>query len=274
MKINQNVIKNILTIINYSSRKYRSPYILNLQKQNQGLLIYGCKHSNNYKDKKFRKIEQLFHKFLDEYGKKETMIIIEGDIPEKNYPLEKMVSKYRESGFMYKLAIENSVKKISVEPTLREIKSFVLNRRHKKIDILTWIFCNMLVNKLKISKKITIKDIDDFKKIIETFLNNDKDIYKKIVARINYFSGKNILPENIYLLTKFNLNLRLLKGIEDPFINNTSINLVGADFNLARDYFMAKKILYLLEKKKNIFGVLGLNHVVSQASVIKKYFLN
>ncbi|TSC94537.1 MAG: hypothetical protein Athens101410_762 [Parcubacteria group bacterium Athens1014_10] len=273
MKIDQNIIKNILTTINYVSHKHRSPYILNLQKQKQDLFIYGCEHSNNYKEKKFKKIEQLYRKFLDKYGKKETLIIIEGSIPDKNYLIKKMVSKYRESGFMYKLALRNSVKKISVEPTLKEIKSFVLSRRHKKIDILAWIFCNILVNKLKISKKITTKDINNFKKLIKTFLNNDKNIYKKVADRINHFGGENILPESIYSLKKNNLNLRLLKKIENPFINNTPINLVGADFNLARDYFMAKKILYLLEKKKNIFGVLGLNHLVSQTSAIKKYFL-
>jgi hypothetical protein len=80
------------------------------------------------------------------------------------------------------------------------------------------------------------------------------------------------LPLDFKDLVNKKLPVQIICQLQNPSTDKTIFNRVGAEINLARDYFFIIQILSRLKKGKSIFGVLGTNHVVAQEKVYRKFF--
>lgn len=271
-KINHKILDLLISPVEYAQHKRKSSYILNVKKNGQEILLYGCNHSSNWRNPHFAEIKKLFIAYRNRCKQKQTIAVIENFIPDKITDLKQMIQLFNESGYVYWLAHQAKIKLICIEPTKKQLFDFIHTKGHKKENIALWLFLNFLKNNID-KKKSTLKC--DIKKIRQLFRAISKDTkidikYSLLAKQFNGIVNKKILPIKMTELKKYKIQIQVIKKIENPFSNNTVINKIGSDLNLARDYFMAEKIVSLFKKGYSVFGALGINHVISQEAVYKK----
>jgi len=241
---------------------------LELKRNNKELLIIGCHHSKKYNNN-HKKIESLFNSFIKDKNKKQITVLFEGH-PQGNVKNKKsLIQKYQEAGLLYFLSHKEKINSTSLED---DVSRFVKNM-HKKDEMILWILLNILNYRKKAI--LSPNNIKEIKSTLEALgqkmkmTGNGDEIFKKLSLKLKKIYNKKILPEKIEELKNYKLNLKEINKLQSPFLNLTLLNKVGKDFNLARDYFIAEKILTQF-KKKSIFCVIGLNHLISIEKVIKK----
>lgn len=94
---------------------------------------------------------------------------------------------------------------------------------------------------------------------------------------LEFVKSRKNKKRNILLWISLNIisnkfKMKEIKKLQDPFIKFSELNKVGADFNLARDYYISKGILKQLKSDYNVFAVFGANHVICQEKVIRLFF--
>jgi hypothetical protein len=271
MKPKKELIGNILLLKDCIKLKHPQEYILNLKNKQQELLIFGCPHSFDPTDKKFQEIEFLFKEFYHNNKKKKIEVVVERFIPPVIKSKTKMIQNFDDTGFIAYLARPKKIEVFCPEPTSQEILNFVLQRGCDKINIAAWVLLNILCTK----KILNIKNIGQ---IIVTLIQIKKQLGLKdeflnsIVKKINSVAKKKILPLDFKDLVNKKLPVQIICQLQNPSTDKTIFNRVGAEINLARDYFFIIQILSRLKKGKSIFGVLGTNHVVAQEKVYRKFF--
>jgi len=98
---------------------------------------------------------------------------------------------------------------------------------------------------------------------------SQKQILEFVKSRKN--KKRNILLWIFLNIISNKFKLKEIKKLQDPFIKFSELNKIGADFNLARDYYISKGILKQLKSNYSIFAVFGANHVVCQEKVIRRF---
>jgi hypothetical protein len=99
---------------------------------------------------------------------------------------------------------------------------------------------------------------------------SQKQILKFVKSRKN--KTRNILLWIFLNIISNKFKLKEIKKLQDPFIKFSELNKIGADFNLARDYYISKEILKQLKSGYSVFAVFGVNHVICQEPVLRKWF--
>jgi len=260
----------------WTNIKYKKPYILTLKNKKQELLCFGLEHSKNPRDEQFVRIEKLFNKFISRNSFKKNMVILtEGALLKKVEEKEKMIEKYGEIGILTYLAKKNEIEIESIEPLFKEMIKVTKEKRFKEKKIALWVAVNVLWGKLRQSKEKRNLSMEDIKKSEK----NLRVIYKNIGLNILKKREEitNFLKKEFKKETKkdiFNLKITELKECQSPFLDKTTINNVSSYVNFAKDYLIAEKILKKLKLGKNIFVVLGHNHIVAQEPAFRSFFKN
>ncbi len=278
MKININdpIFDSIVSLQEYNSDDYETPYVIKLNNEDGEILCIGVEHSIDPLHNNYVVIESLFKDFIKK-GKEYTVVLIENFKPEIESK-KNMIKKYGESGFLVWLSNKYDVKSICPEPSPNEVMNFVIEKwNFKKEDILLWIFLNMLLYALKSQKTNIVNNADNI-------INQIKDIGDSIGIKksfdeyllyfqnkLNEIFGNGFVFGNKNELLNQEWNIKEIEDIQNPFIKKTIINEIGAAFNSARDAYIALAKIKLFEEGKNIFSVFGKNHVVCQESVLKEF---
>ncbi|MBI2628074.1 MAG: hypothetical protein HYW71_01395 [Candidatus Niyogibacteria bacterium] len=274
MKIEKTILKNLIPLQKYTKLRHKNPYLLNFFKGKQEIFYLGIEHSRNLKNKQFKLIEESLRKFLNRHEKNKIVIFLESFIPPLINNREKMIINFGETGLIYLISVREKLKVFCPEPSQEQNLDFVKNRKHNAIDIFLWIFINILYNKLatkkrkKLTEKITKETFTVIKKIIKT--QKKFGIEKEFAKQLNLILRNKTKKSFFEILNE--LTLKEIKKLQDPFIKFSKLNKIGADFNLARDYYISKEIIKQLKRNKNIFAVFGKNHVICQEPILKKYF--
>lgn len=246
------------------------PYILDFKNEKARFAYIGVKHSNDPKNIQFKKIELLLKKFLKATQSKKIVIGIESIPPHANLPKNKLIEKYGESGLLAYFAKMNNLKIICPEPTQYDMLKLILfENKFNKLDILSWIYLNMLCAALKKEESLQVANIK-IKPLLDQIIKKygfkkiNKDPIMQIQRKIINLYGKSISK----------MSKQELCALQDPFKIGSPFNDVGAEFNTIRDKFIARNFLDVLIKGKNIFSIYGFNHVIAQEPVFKVFFKN
>lgn len=267
-------MKNLIPLQKYIKLKHKNPYLLNFFREKQEILYLGVKHSKNTKNRQFKVIEKLLREFLNRHAKSEVIIFLESFIPPLINNRDKMIINFGETGLIYLISAGEKLKMICPEPSQKQVLTFVKNRNHNIIDILLWIFINIFYNKLmakkenNLTKELFKESLMVVKKI--TKIQKESNLEKKFVKQLNLILRNKTKKSLFNILIR--LTLKEIKKLQNPFIKFSKLNKIGADFNLARDYYISKEIIKQLKKNKSIFAVFGANHVFCQEPILKKYF--
>lgn len=269
----KNIEEKILPLSQYPKTEPKSPLILHLKKEGQELFLYGCKHSNNIRNKQFKEIEAKFNYFFR--NNHTPVVIIEGQEPPESSK-EELIKRYGEAGFLFYLSQNKKLKIYEIEPSWDQLLKFAV-KRNRKIDVASWILLNSLHNKLRTGKRIDEKAAINIKSLLgyvneKLSLTKADNVLELISDNLSHATGKLVLPKLPEQLIDFTFDSKYILKLQSPFLSQTIFNKVGADINLGRDYFLSKNILKLLERGKNVFGVLGLNHVFCTQRVFEEFF--
>lgn len=246
------------------------PYILDFKNEKARFVYIGVKHSNDPKNLQFKKIESLLKKFLKTANNKKSVIGIESIPPHANLPKNELIEKYGESGLLAYFAKANNLKTICPEPTQDDILKLILfENKFNELDILSWIYLNMLCAALKKEGSLPmaiVKINPVLDRIIKRgeFKKINKNPITQIQRKIRNLSGKSVSK----------MSKQELCALQDPFKIDAIFNDIGAEFNTIRNKFITRNFLNILLKGKNIFSVYGFNHVVVQEPIFKVFFKN
>lgn len=277
--MDQFFINNLITTQEYSKLKHHLSYTLNIKAKGKELLYLGVSHGRDPLDRKFRKIESLFRKFVRKHAEQNVINILENYIPSSVLSRDEMIKKHGETGLMFLLSMELGIKVVCPEPSPSESIKFVESRGRDRVDILLWIFLNILNSRLGKQKTVVLEEAHvAFLSVYK--INREQQVFKcDSKADLEFIFKrrlKEILLFNDDLFQKsleeilMSLGALKIKKLQDPFLKFSAINLIGSDFNLARDYFVGSEIIdQLFNKRKNVFAVFGLNHVICQEKAIR-----
>src|SRR3989344_700766 len=246
------------------------PYILDFKNQKYRFAYIVVKHSNNPKNIQFKKIELLLKKFLKASNHKKLVIGIESIPSHTNLSKNKLIEKYGESGLLAYFAKINNLETICPEPIQDDMLKLILfENKFNELDILSWIYLNMLCASLKKEVSLptaTVKIRPILDQIIKNgwFKKVNKNPIMQIHRKIRNLSGKSVSK----------MSKQELCALQDPFKVGAPLNDVGAEYNAIRDKFIAQNFLNVLLKGKNVFSVYGFNHVAAQEPVFKIFFKN
>ena len=279
--VDKNLYKRILTLQAYSKIEHNNPYVIHLKNNKQELIFFGVDHSRNPKDAEYQRIGELFKSLIDSHSKRKIIVLLENFIPPRLFKTsEEMIKSFGESGFVYYIAKKSGIAVICPEPKSAEILKIAASVTNKKIEIAAWALLNSINWRLKENNHLLKEDIEATKKVLIA-INKSLKMLKRITPeklfailslKINFEAKRNILPSSLNDLTTVKLNSKLIKNLQNPFINQTKINNAGAEVNRARDYFIARSIIKQIKSGKSVFAVFGSDHVVCQEKVIRKYF--
>lgn len=275
------ILDTILKPQEYSRLKHKTPYILDLKKDNQELLYIGVEHSRDPKAKHYLQIITLLKGFLKQHSKDSIMLAIEGFIPPAQKSKNSSIVNYGESGLLIYLAKKYQLNYFCLEPAQNEILKYVFDLNlFKKEDIALWIFLNTLWNILKTSPILSEKEISSLNALMQYLneqLNNkrthsDKFSLLLFRKRLKEITGSDLLSNDLDSLKKKQINIKTIERLQSPFIKYTVLNDIGSKINYTRDRFIADSLTEKLTEGKNIFAVFGANHVVAQEPALESFF--
>lgn len=292
--LNNSFFDAVLYPHRYAKEKYKTPYILKYHKNNQGVLIIGVKHSKNPLSPQFKKIDQAWNEFLKRYGYNNIVLLGEGEkISLMDSSKTQLIKKYGEIGLLSHISNKNNVSYQNTEPDQKILLNFAIkNSGHKKENVSLWILLNIINSLVKKSNPLSAGDLKILSKIIKDFDISSTIKSKRAIPgnKANFYFSENyflnlfnkslhkfglkekIFPDDFEKLKTTRLNSKLIQEIQNPFIIKTPVNKIGSTINHARDRYISLCIMRLLSKKKNVFAVLGANHVIAQKNVVKKIF--
>lgn len=250
---------------------------------NLGFYALGVRHSNNPSEAHYTRIEKDFKNFITDNNN--PVLALENIVPDKLNSREEMITKYKETGLLAWIGWKSNIELICIEPREKVMEPVI--EKFDKTDIALWMFLDVLKaypnSQLPPAKLISVW-IKLFGYIDTTLQNNylggqlpDKtivDFVNRKYLRPFQQRLKNIgvdAPGNLELLTRNHFDKNILKKATAPTRQGTVINLIALEINKAHDILMAEKIIGLLDDKKSVFTVLGINHVIAQRPVFDEY---
>lgn len=247
----------ILTFEETEELDFEIPYILDLQKGNKHLVVYGCLHSFNPDDSMFFDIENRFISLSPDFT------LNEGGEWQIFNNKDETIRKSGEQGFLRLLCMKNGIPVETFEPQPQEEYQYILSK-YPKSDVLLMYFCRQT------AQLQNQQEIPDFKEYMLTYISYLKskgfpigepqkeydDIlhdYEKLFQK--EFNWREFNPENVW-----------------PVYDNTILNRINRDITLFRDEYIVDLIEKKLAEYNKIFVLMGANHVVNQQPVLEYLF--
>lgn len=248
---------HILSFSELEKKEYTFPYILDYEKQDKHLLVYGCRHSFNPDDTMLIALENKFQILNPD------LALNEGGNWEIYETRDETILKSGEQGFLRYLCNKNNVPVKSFEPESEKEYKHILSKYSKK-DALLMYFCRQIT---QIQKQ---QEISNFQKYMIDFLGhlkqsgfplkNTKKEFDDLI--VNYeqlfnekFDWKKFNPENVW-----------------PIYSNTILNEINKEITEFRDKHIVNLIDKELKNNNKIFVLMGGSHAVKQEPVIKYNF--
>ncbi len=256
--INENKEKpHILSFSELEKKEYTFPYILDYEKQDKHLLVYGCHHSFAPDDTMLIDIENKFERLNPD------LALNEGGNWQIYETREETILKSGEQGFLRYLCNKNNVPVKSFEPESEKEYKHILSKYTKK-NVLLMYFCR------QISQIQRQQEISNFQEYMIDFLSYLKNSgfpmeepeyeYDNLIELYEQlfnvkFDWKKFNPENVW-----------------PIYSNTILNEINKDITEFRDKHIVNLIDKELKNNNKIFVLMGGSHVVKQEPVIKYNF--
>jgi|GEM_PF-7096621 len=245
----------------------------------KSLWLFGCEHSADSNDLRYSTLRKTINKFIKQ-SEGTSVLAAERALPTERLSLPRMTKKYLEMGFLTSMGETLTVPVISLEISFEKIVQRTLkNTNFSPEDILIWKMLNRLWWLHSTQKSQIISS-----KFLAIAPKDSLYLTKKIAPIGSYLAGTVItyldayvrdrLRRGIMLTASSQYNFKFLDysyitKIVNPFHGVTLFNKIAQELNYAREEFLAENILTQL-KRRNTFAVVGLNHVKSITSIIKK----
>ncbi len=248
---------HILSFSELEKKEYTFPYILDYEKQDKHLLVYGCHHSFAPDDTMLIDIENKFERLNPD------LALNEGGNWQIYETREETILKSGEQGFLRYLCNKNNVPVKSFEPESEKEYKHILSKYTKK-NVLLMYFCR------QISQIQRQQEISNFQEYMIDFLSYLKNSgfpmeepeyeYDNLIELYEQlfnvkFDWKKFNPENVW-----------------PIYSNTILNEINKDITEFRDKHIVNLIDKELKNNNKIFVLMGGSHVVKQEPVIKYNF--
>ena len=251
-------IPHILSFTELEKKDYKLPYILDLQKANKHLIVYGCEHTFNPEDSMLVDIENRFLNLQPDFAFNEG-----GDWPIYDVR-DETVRKSGEQGFLRFICNKNNIPVRSFEPAPKKEYEHILSKYNKN-DVLLMYFCRQIsqiqknqeltnfkeymVNSFLVYLKESGFPMDEPESEYEKIIKNYKNLFNK------EFNRKNFNPQNV-----------------SPVYNNTKLNEINREVSEFRDIYIVNEIKKELLINNKIFVLIGGSHAVKQEPLLKYYF--
>ncbi len=257
-EIEKEEIPHILNFTELEKKDYRLPYILDLQKGDKRLIVYGCMHTFNPEDSMLVDIENRFLSLQPDFAFNEG-----GDWPIFDDRFE-TVRKSGEQGFLKFICYKNNIPVRSYEPTPKKEYGHLLSKYNKN-NVLLMYFCRQIAQIQKNQELANFKEymVNNFLVYLKESgfpMDKPKSEYEKIIK--NYknlfnkeFDWKNFNPQNVL-----------------PIYNNTILNEINREVTEFRDIYIVNEIKNELLINDKIFVLIGGSHVIKQEPLLKYYF--
>ena len=223
-------------------KTHARPYIVSLETNEGGLLLYGAEHTKDPKNKQIEDIQERFEKF------RPSVVLVEGRMGFFYGGIEDSIKKFGENGLLYFLAKQEKITAYTWETSLDSEVASVLKKHEPKRVALFYIlrpyFGNLRHGKPTdpdakvagtLSRRTKIKGLED------TFssVKDIDDLWMKD------FKGK---PD--------------WRDTSDEYGLPCYLKTIAADSNAARDEHFARIIIDLVRKGERVFAMAGSSHAV------------
>lgn len=115
------------------------PYIVKLERGDQLLVFFGCRHTNDAGDKQNAAIEEQWQIFINHQNKKK-LALCEGGLRPYEPHKELAIEKYSEPGLLTWLANNDNIQLISPEPDDDAEVNYLFSQQFSVDEIMTYYF--------------------------------------------------------------------------------------------------------------------------------------
>lgn len=254
--------KLLLSLGEVARKSYTTPYIYEINNNDQTLFYFGSKHTRDPKDPQFKLLSGYLTSFLKNHSREKTVIFLEGQTP-KILPetLDKTIAKFGESGAVAFWSKQNDVTYIRPEPSLGYEVSELL-KEFSREEIYYYYIARAIAQWHRLSLK------GEFSKYIIPYTER----YQKNLAWEGFdFSFENIKKIHQKIFEKnFNSDdANFFKIVSNPTGTPTKINQVASSSSTIRNYYILDQIEDYWQKGFSIFIVYGSGHAIAQEPVIR-----
>ena len=232
------------------------PYIFRVKTEKGELVYYGSFHTVNPANPQFHDMEQKWQTLNP------TIALCEGNIWPSISNKTNAIRRYGEQGLLRFLAVRDNVKMACLEPpptmTLCHLLKYFSVEQIKIYYILRQAAVQRILRR-------NVKDTRYVQRILTNLARHM--IFKTILARKQEFEARvrEIFPEiqdwRFVPFSYFDIN-----------IHNIWLSRLHLAVNRYRDRHMIKKISRELRRGGRIFALVGKNHVIKQAPILKRLF--
>lgn len=269
------ILNSIMLAEIYATLTHSRPYVYDLEKGQKKLFCYGISHIRNLEDPRLESFKSYFLRNIPD------VLFVEGIHVKGNrgrfdkrllrLSQEEVVSRYGESGFAARLALENGVPWVCPEPTKRDLYSNLVIEGFSKLDIFTWMILVQLPTFILINQKNSFKHY--CRKSIKIFKQNTKwkDFDYSFEKAINY--AQRTLKDSID-----RSNLEMALGWVDPIprkdslSSQTILNNVAQSASKFRDRHIVTQVVAALNNNNKVMIVYGASHIVMQEPAYRILF--
>lgn len=239
----------------FSKKRFRL-HFFSVSSNNQILYYCGVRHFTDPKDIQFELLKKTWISFLQVSKKKNSVVLIEGELRPKFDTAEKALLFAGDPGLVTFLAMQEEIPIVCPEPNpVEELNK--LKNKYSLDQIMYYYFARHLQNVDRYKLRIKIN------KFIEYILDKMKDSFKDEQFDFTLENIKRIYKE-IYG-QEFTVNFIPVEHGKDTNI----INRIASDSVSIRDVYIMNRIKLLWDQGKNIFAVFGSLHAIREETAIK-----
>lgn len=233
-----------------------NPYIVRVKSEKGELVYYGSFHTVNPANPQFHDIEQKWQTLNP------TIALCEGNIWPSSNNKTNAIRRYGEQGLLSFLAARDKVRMACLEPPATMTLCHLLKYFSVEQIKIYYILRQAAV------QRILRRNIENTRYVQRILTNLSRHmIFKTILATKQEFKARvrDIFPEiKDWRFVPF--------SYFDIHIHNTWLSRLHQAVNQYRDRHMIKKISRQLHRGGRIFALVGKNHVIKQAPILKRLF--